>query len=88
MILYYLWSKGVWPIRHKYPYSKDEEIISMDAIYQLQFPIFHAKILVIGYWTSLYVLEAWFLGSNIRYQKCLEHEPDKWLDIRQKQAKK
>lgn len=23
---------------------------------------FHAKILVIGYWTSFYVLEAWFLG--------------------------
>ncbi|GBC03416.1 hypothetical protein RclHR1_05100012 [Rhizophagus clarus] len=75
-VLYVLWSKSIWPIRHKYPYSKDKEIISMDAVYQLQFPIFHAKVMVIGYWTSFYVFQVWslnILANNLRVMRVVSY---------------
>ncbi|GES86442.1 hypothetical protein GLOIN_2v1501867 [Rhizophagus clarus] len=59
IILYYLWSKKVWPIRHKYPHVKDEEIIRLDSVYQLQFPIFHAKIMTVEFYTVLYMFAIW-----------------------------
>ncbi|CAB4383464.1 unnamed protein product [Rhizophagus irregularis] len=54
-MIYQLWSKKIWPIRHKYPYINDKDIISMDAIYQIQFPIFHAKIMIIGLYLIFYI---------------------------------
>ncbi|GBC24910.2 uncharacterized protein OCT59_009429 [Rhizophagus irregularis] len=68
-ILYHIWSKKIWPIRHKYPYINDKDIISMDAIYQIQFPIFHAKIMIIGLYTVFYIYTVWIvsiLEKNLR----------------------
>ncbi|GBC45816.2 uncharacterized protein OCT59_013681 [Rhizophagus irregularis] len=69
VMLHYLWRKRVWPMRHKYPHSEAKEIISMDSVYQLQFPIFHAKIMMLGLWVIFYTIVIWgfgILGYNIR----------------------
>jgi hypothetical protein len=34
----------------------------MDAIYQIQFPIFHAKIMIIGLYTFFYIYAIWIVG--------------------------
>lgn len=34
----------------------------MDAIYQLQFPIFHAKTIVIALYTVFYIESIWIVG--------------------------
>ncbi|RIA87707.1 hypothetical protein C1645_776671, partial [Glomus cerebriforme] len=59
IILYYIWKRRVWPLRYRYQYSKNEEIIEMDSVYQLQFPIFHAKMMIIGIWITHYLINIW-----------------------------
>lgn len=34
----------------------------MDSVYQLQFPIFHAKIMMISLWTIFYAILIWGMG--------------------------
>ena len=34
----------------------------MDSVYQLQFPIFHAKLLMIALWAFFYIVLVWVLG--------------------------
>ncbi|CAB4385587.1 unnamed protein product [Rhizophagus irregularis] len=62
LILYHLWSRKLWPLRYEYPYTKREDIIEMDSVYQLQFPIFHAKIMMISLWSIFYTILIWGMG--------------------------
>ncbi|EXX68747.1 hypothetical protein RirG_102400 [Rhizophagus irregularis DAOM 197198w] len=62
LILYHLWARKLWPLRHEYPYTKREDIIEMDSVYQLQFPIFHAKIMMISLWSIFYTILIWGMG--------------------------
>jgi len=37
----------------------------MDSVYQLQFPIFHAKLLMIALWTIFYIILVWILNISL-----------------------
>ena len=37
----------------------------MDSVYQLQFPIFHAKLLMIALWSIYYILLVWSLSLSL-----------------------
>ncbi|CAB4486058.1 unnamed protein product [Rhizophagus irregularis] len=46
--VYLIWKKGIWPLVYEFKYSRHDEIKEMHAIYEVQFPLFHAQIMMIG----------------------------------------
>ncbi|PKC01711.1 hypothetical protein RhiirA5_402709 [Rhizophagus irregularis] len=48
LYVYLIWKKGIWPLVYEFKYSRHDEIKEMHAIYEVQFPLFHAQIMMIG----------------------------------------
>ncbi|RGB29544.1 hypothetical protein C1646_766477 [Rhizophagus diaphanus] len=46
--VYFLWKKRIWPLVYEFKHSRHDEIKDMHAIYEVQFPLFHAQIMMIG----------------------------------------
>ncbi|RIA86140.1 hypothetical protein C1645_807925 [Glomus cerebriforme] len=46
--------KRLWPLVHKYEFSKRQDIKEMHATYSVQFPIFHANFMIMGIWLAMY----------------------------------
>ncbi|UZO22438.1 uncharacterized protein OCT59_014801 [Rhizophagus irregularis] len=46
--VYLIWKKGIWSLVYEFKYSRHDEIKEMHAIYEVQFPLFHAQIMMIG----------------------------------------
>ncbi|GET01047.1 hypothetical protein GLOIN_2v1648258 [Rhizophagus clarus] len=55
LFVYLLWKKRIWPLVYEFKYSRHNEIKEMHAIYEVQFPLFHAKIMIIGLWVVAYL---------------------------------
>ncbi|RGB28710.1 hypothetical protein C1646_767509 [Rhizophagus diaphanus] len=48
LYVYLIWKKKIWPLVHEFKYSINDEIKKMHAIYEVQFPLFHAQIMMLG----------------------------------------
>ncbi|PKB97312.1 hypothetical protein RhiirA5_506659 [Rhizophagus irregularis] len=59
LYVYLIWKKGIWPLVYEFKYSRHDEIKEMHAIYEVQFPLFHAQIMMIGL-----LLVAYLVGIN------------------------
>ncbi|PKC07903.1 hypothetical protein RhiirA5_376679 [Rhizophagus irregularis] len=44
LYVYLIWKKGIWPLVYKFKNSRHDEIKEMHAIYEVQFPLFHAQV--------------------------------------------
>ncbi|PKK74479.1 hypothetical protein RhiirC2_293142 [Rhizophagus irregularis] len=56
LYVYLLWKKSVWPLVYEFKHSRHDEIKEMHAIYEVQFPLFHAQIMIIGLWITAYLI--------------------------------
>ncbi|RGB32681.1 hypothetical protein C1646_669974 [Rhizophagus diaphanus] len=50
LYVYLIWKKSIWPLVHEFKYSRHDEIKGMHAVYEVQFPLFHAQTMMIGLW--------------------------------------
>ncbi|CAB4408178.1 unnamed protein product [Rhizophagus irregularis] len=57
LYVYLIWKKRIWPLVYEFKHSRHDEIKEMHAIYEVQFPLFHAQIIMIGL-----LLVAYFVG--------------------------
>ncbi|PKC57782.1 hypothetical protein RhiirA1_471968 [Rhizophagus irregularis] len=48
LYVYLIWKKRIWPLVYEFKHSRHDEIKEMHAIYEVQFPLFHAQIMMIG----------------------------------------
>ncbi|GET01046.1 hypothetical protein GLOIN_2v250001 [Rhizophagus clarus] len=71
LFVYLLWKKRIWPLVYEFKYSRHNEIKEMHAIYEVQFPLFHAKIMMIGLWivAYLFIICALSTWNTIRCQR-------------------
>uniref|UniRef100_U9SYI7 Uncharacterized protein n=1 Tax=Rhizophagus irregularis (strain DAOM 181602 / DAOM 197198 / MUCL 43194) TaxID=747089 RepID=U9SYI7_RHIID len=47
LYVYLIWKKKIWPLVYRFKNSRHDEIKEMHAIYEVQFPLFHAQIMMI-----------------------------------------
>ncbi|CAB4414236.1 unnamed protein product [Rhizophagus irregularis] len=66
LYVYLIWKKGIWPLVYEFKYSRHDEIKEMHAIYEVQFPLFHAQIMMIGL-----LLVAYLVGINGNFIQAL-----------------
>ncbi|CAB4440004.1 unnamed protein product [Rhizophagus irregularis] len=48
LYVYLIWKKKIWPLVYRFKNSRHDEIKEMHAMYEVQFPLFHAQIMMIG----------------------------------------
>ncbi|CAB4481516.1 unnamed protein product [Rhizophagus irregularis] len=56
LYVYLIWKKRIWPLVYEFKHSRHDEIKEMHAIYEVQFPLFHAQIMMIGLWLVTYFI--------------------------------
>ncbi|CAB5179194.1 unnamed protein product [Rhizophagus irregularis] len=56
LYVYLIWKKSVWPLVYEFKHSRHDEIKEMHAVYEVQFPLFHAQIMTIGLWVTAYLV--------------------------------
>ncbi|CAB4439959.1 unnamed protein product [Rhizophagus irregularis] len=56
LYVYLIWKKGIWPLVYKFKNSRHDEIKEMHAIYEVQFPLFHAQVMMIGLLLFAYLI--------------------------------
>ncbi|CAB4388056.1 unnamed protein product [Rhizophagus irregularis] len=55
LYVYLIWKKSIWPLVYEFKYSRHDEIKEMHAVYEVQFPLFHAQTMMIGLWLVAYL---------------------------------
>ncbi|CAB5168395.1 unnamed protein product [Rhizophagus irregularis] len=56
LYVYLIWKKGIWPLVYKFKNSRHDEIKEMHAMYEVQFPLFHAQVMMIGLLLFAYLI--------------------------------